>query len=74
MKKNNMKIKKEMKVGEVLRSHPETIKVFLKYGLGCAGCPMSEPENLEQAAAVHGVDPEKFLNELNDSLENEKTE
>ncbi len=69
-----MKIKKEMKVGEVLRNHPETINVFMKYGLGCAGCPMSEPENLEEAASVHGIDPEDFLKELNDSLEDGKTE
>ncbi len=64
-----MKITKEMKVGQVLREHPETINVFLKYGLGCAGCPMSEPENLEEAAMVHGMDPEEFIKELNEALE-----
>ncbi len=64
-----MKITKEMKVGQVLRDYPETINVFLKYGLGCAGCPMSEPENLEEAATVHGMNPEDFVKELNDALE-----
>jgi len=64
-----MKIRKEMKVGQVLRNHPETINVFIKYGLGCAGCPMSEPENLEEAAIAHGLNPDDFLEELNNSLE-----
>lgn len=73
-----MKIKKEMKVSQVLRDYPETISVFMKYGLGCAGCTgcsMSEPESLEEAASVHNLDTEEFLKELNDLLETDgKTE
>ncbi len=73
-KEKEMVIKKEMKVGEVLRNYPGTIKIFIKYGLGCAGCPMSEPENLKEAAAAHGIDADEFLEELNNSLKNGTTE
>lgn len=70
-----MEIKKEMKVGKILREYPETVKVFSKYGLKCAGCPMSEPENLEEAAMVHGLNLKDFLKELNNTIkENAKTQ
>ena len=70
-----MKIKKEMEVNQVLRDHPETINVFIKNGLRCFGCLMSESESLEEAAAAHDLDLENFLKDLNDSLkEDGKTE
>ena len=70
-----MKIRKEMKVDQIIRDYPETINVFMKHGLGCVGCLMSESESLEEAVAVHDLDLENFLKDLNDSLkEDGKTE
>jgi hybrid cluster-associated redox disulfide protein len=33
--------------------------------MGCIGCPSSQMETLEQAAAVHGLDLEELLKSLN---------
>ncbi|MGB3988477.1 MAG: DUF1858 domain-containing protein [Minisyncoccales bacterium] len=66
-----MKIVKEMKIGDLLRNHPEVVDVFLKYGLSCVGCPMSDPESVEEAALVHNINLKDLLKELNDAVEDE---
>jgi len=63
--KNHLKITKEMKISEVIKKYPETAFVFLEYGLGCVGCPMAAPETIEEAANLHQVDLDKFLEDLN---------
>jgi hybrid cluster-associated redox disulfide protein len=62
-------IDKDMKIEDVLRKHPRTIPVFRRFGFDCAGCQLSEFENVEHGARVHKVDLEALLRELNDCLE-----
>jgi len=64
-----MKINKNMKIGEVLKNHPETLDVFISYDLGCMDCPMSEPETIEEAADVHGINIDKFIEDLNRAVQ-----
>ncbi len=59
------KITKEMGLVEIIQTYPETIEVFQKYGFGCLGCAAARFENLEAGAKVHGVDPEKMVEEMN---------
>ena len=59
------KITKEMGLIEIIQSYPETIEIFQKYGFGCLGCAAARFENLEAGAKVHGVDPEKMVEEMN---------
>jgi hydrid cluster protein-associated redox disulfide domain len=47
-------IDKEMKIEDVLRRYPQTIPVFERFGIDCAQCQLSEYENLEHGAKVHG--------------------
>lgn len=61
-----MKINKDMKIVEVLRKHPQTLEVFLAYGMQCNCCPMAEPESLDDAAKVHGINIEDLLSDLNE--------
>ena len=61
-------ITKEMKIEEVLRTYPQTIPAFSKFGIDCAGCQLSEFENIEHGAKVHGIDLEALLKALNESL------
>jgi hybrid cluster-associated redox disulfide protein len=61
-------IHKEMKIEEVLRRFPRTAPVFERFGIDCAQCQLSEFENLEHGAKVHGIDLEALLKELNDSI------
>ena len=58
-------ITKDMKIVEVLQVKPESAQVFGRYGMGCIHCPMAHQETVEEAAAVHGVDVEEMLAELN---------
>ena len=59
------KITKDMGLLEIVQSHPETIEVFQKYGLGCIGCAAARFENLEAGAKVHGIDIDKMVEDLN---------
>jgi hybrid cluster-associated redox disulfide protein len=67
--KKNKKITGKMAIGDVLRDFPATAPVFLKYGLHCAGCPMSEPETISEAARLHQIEAQEFLKELNEVTE-----
>ena len=62
------KITKEMGIIDVIQSHPETIEVFQKYGFGCIGCAAARFENLEAGAKVHGIDPDKMVEDLNAAI------
>ena len=65
-------IHKEMKIEDVLRKFPQTIPVFERFGIDCAGCQLSEFENLEHGAKVHGINLETLLSGLNESLKQGK--
>ncbi len=60
-----MEYTKNMLVGDVIRSNPETVGVLMEMGLSCVGCPGSQMESLEEAAMVHGIDIEVMLKKLN---------
>ena len=61
-------IRKEMKIEDVLRKYPRTVAVFERFGIDCAGCQLSQFEDLEHGAKVHKIDLEALLKGLNDSL------
>ena len=67
--KKKPKITKEMTIGEVIRNYPETLPLFLNHGLHCVGCPIAQGETIEQAAKVHKIDLDKFLQQLNKTIE-----
>ena len=58
-------ITSDMKVGEIVRNWPETMRVFRSYNLNlhCGGV-----HSLAFAAEKHGFDLETFLGELNASV------
>ena len=58
-------VTKEMGILDIAQQYPESIEIFAKYGLGCLGCAAARFENLEAGAKVHGVDPEKMVEEMN---------
>ena len=52
-------------VGEIVNTYPETIDVLLSSGMHCLGCPASQAESLEDACAVHGIDPQPVIEKIN---------
>ncbi len=61
-------ITRDMKIEDVLRKFPQTIPAFARFGIDCAGCQLSEYENIEHGARVHGIDVDALLAALNESL------
>ena len=60
-----MKFNKDTKIGEILEVAPEKAEILLQAGMHCLGCPASQEETLEEACAVHGIDVEALVEELN---------
>lgn len=60
-----MKVEKETLIKDIVKMGPEAVQVLMDFGMGCIGCPASQAESIEQAAAVHGIDVEKLLEKLN---------
>ncbi len=63
-----MKLTKNMTIGEIVRTYPQTVEVLMDFGMGCVGCPASQAETLEQAAAVHGFDVDELLEKLDEAI------
>ena len=62
------KIEKSTIIGDVLDIAPQTAPLFMAIGMHCLGCPASQAESLEDACAVHGVDPESVIKAINDKI------
>ncbi len=65
-----MVVTKDMIIGEVLDSAPETAEFFFEIGMHCLGCPHSRGESIEDACAVHGADLDALLEKINNHLAN----
>lgn len=65
------KITKESLIIEALQfgNQEEVAGVLYSYGMHCLGCAMSRGETIEEAAAVHGVDVDSLVKDLNDAIE-----
>ena len=62
-------ITKETKIGELLEINADAAApVLLSIGMHCLGCPASQMESIEEAAAVHGVDADALVERLNASI------
>ena len=56
----------EMKIGDVLKKHPESLKVFLSHGLMCVGCAVARFENIREGAMAHGINVDALIKDLNE--------
>ena len=63
-----MKITKDMLIGDVLDQYPHLAEYFFEIGMHCLGCPASQAESVENACAVHGIDPEGVVKALNEKI------
>lgn len=63
-----MEITRETMLSEILENCPEAMSAFQAIGMHCMGCALASGENLEQACAAHGVDPDEFIEGLKNYL------
>ena len=59
------KVTKEMNILDIVNQYPQSVEVFMKYGLGCIGCAAARFENLEAGARVHGFNADDMVDEIN---------
>lgn len=62
------KITKDMIIADVINEKPELVQTFFASGMMCIGCPASQGESIEQAAAVHGLNADDLVKALNEAL------
>ncbi|MDO5423411.1 MAG: DUF1858 domain-containing protein [Eubacteriales bacterium] len=67
-----MKITKDMIIGEILNTDPNMAAVLMAGGMHCVGCPSAQGESLEEAAIVHGIDPDLLVARVNAFLESQE--
>ena len=63
-------VTKDTMIGELLQIDEGVAPILLNIGMHCLGCPSSQMETIEQAAQVHGIDPDGLVAEINTLLEN----
>ena len=65
-------VTKDTMIGELLQIDEGVAPILLNIGMHCLGCPSSQMETIEQAAMVHGIDPNALVDEINNFLASAK--
>ena len=55
-------------IGELLMIDENIAPILLEIGMHCLGCPSAQGESLEEAALVHGMNPDILVARLNNFL------
>ena len=63
-----VKVDKSMIIGELIKLDENLIYILMREVMHCVGCPSSQMETLEEAAYVHGMDPDVLVARLNEFL------
>ena len=61
-------VTKDMIIGEILKVDRGLIPILMNAGMHCLGCPSAQMESLAEACAVHGMDVDTLVKEMNDFL------
>ena len=62
------KVSKDMLIGQLLQIDANIAPILMRAGMHCLGCPSSQMETIEEAAMVHGIEPDSLVKEINDFL------
>ena len=66
--KMSQTVTKDMQIGQLLSLDQNIAAVLMRAGMHCIGCPSAQMETLEEAAAVHGIDADILVQQINDYL------
>jgi len=61
-------ITKDMTIGQAIATNQNIIPVLLDIGMHCLGCPSAQAETLEEAAMVHGIDPQTLMDRIKEEI------
>ena len=59
------RVTKDTMIGELLQIDANVAPMLLNICMHCLGCPSSQMETIEESAAVHGIDADDLVEELN---------
>lgn len=62
-------ITKETTIGELLTINKDVAPLLMAAGMHCLGCPSAQAESIADAAAVHGIDSDSLVDQINLFLE-----
>ncbi len=60
-----MQATKDMLIQQVIELDEGTAEILMNSGMHCLGCAMAHGESIEQACAVHGIDADALIGEIN---------
>lgn len=66
-------VTKDMIISDVLKMDKGTVPIFLNSGMHCIGCPSASGESIEDACAIHGIDADNLVKELNKFFDGKKS-
>ena len=61
-------VTKDTMIGELLNIDENVAPILLEIGMHCLGCPSAQMETIEEAAMVHGIEPNALVDKINDFL------
>ena len=64
-------VTKSTMIGELLQIDQNIAPILLNIGMHCLGCPSSQMETIEEAAMVHGLDPDDLVVEINTFIDHD---
>ena len=65
------RVTKDTMIGDLLQIDQNVAPLLLNIGMHCLGCPSSQMETIEEAAMVHGLDPDDLVVEINTFLDHD---
>ena len=65
------RVTKDTMIGDLLQIDQNVAPLLLNIGMHCLGCPSSQMETIEEAAMVHGLDPDDLVVEINTFLDSD---
>lgn len=65
------RVTKDTMIGDLLQIDQNVAPLLLNIGMHCLGCPSSQMETIEEAAMVHGLNPDDLVVEINTFIDHD---
>lgn len=65
------RVTKDTMIGDLLQIDQNVAPLLLNIGMHCLGCPSSQMDTIEEAAMVHGLDPDDLVVEINTFIDHD---
>lgn len=63
-----MQVNKDMTIADIIQMDRGIADILMASGMHCLGCVMAHGEDLGQACAVHSINADELVGQINDYL------